>query len=550
MKAREYLDKGMHTEQRIGWVLDRAARRWPNSPAITFDGVTLSYTDLLRWTTHTARFLLDCGFEKGDRLLWQLPNSLEGVVLQLAAWRVGICPVGVVPIYRQHEMKQIINEMRPEGIAVEGVYSDRSPVSEHDGVLAELGISVKRKIVIAGSAPGWTSFPARPDADQVVTDEGFPEPASASECCLIYFTSGTSSAPKGVMHSSQSILSTAHAWRDNLSFSSTDCTVLGTPFARLATVLTTVVIPALCGARAVLMRNWTPEKAVEVCESEGGTFAVGAPIFLEDFVARYEAGAGASHRLKGYMAGGAAVPPDLIRRAQAVGVTAWRGYGMTELAFATFNSPLDPVEKRAMEDGTPSEGTEVEIVDSDRNPLGVGQLGEIRLRSPFQMIGYSDPAQHAASVDKEGWFYTGDIGELSASGGLNVRGRLKDLINRGGEKFSSLDIEQLLLRHPLVAEAAVVSVPDKRFGEAILAVLKINAEQKWPGESAMVDHLRNQNIDPRKIPTYWTILSELPRTLSGKVHKYALQEAWRTQAHEPAGESSLVGVASSIDPNR
>jgi len=543
----DYLDRGIQTDQRIGWLLDRARRRWPTSPALTFEGRTLSYEQLWRWVTDVSCYLVKAGLKPGDRLLWQLPNSLECVVLQLACWRSGICSVGVVPIYRQHELRQIIAEMQPVAIAAENALGSRRPVEEHDELLAELNISPLLKLVVGGSSPGWSNFPREPGADRTITDKDLPRPAEPGDCCLIYFTSGTSSAPKGVMHSSRALLATAHAWRDYFEFSSADCSVLGTPYARLATVLAAVIVPALCGARAVLMRQWSPEIAVQVCEAERGTFACGAPIFLEDFVSRYEQGESGSHRLTKYMVGGAPISPELVRRAQAVGVTAWRVYGMTELPFGTTNLPWASLEERAVREGSPAEGTEVEIVDEELRPLPPRRLGQIRLRSAYQMIGYTDPQQHAASIDADGWFYTGDIGELSEDGVLSMRGRIKDLINRGGEKFSALDIEQLLLRHSAIAEAAVVGVPDDRFGQAVLAVVALKDGKKWPGDAAMVEHLVTQSIDPRKVPAHWQTLPKLPRTLSGKVQKYELAEKWQTEVGR--ANSNVTRLVSSVDPN-
>lgn len=533
-RSEQWRARGLHTDERIGWLLDRAAECWPDGEAIVFDGRRLTYRELWRWTTVVAGELVGRGVAPGDRLLWQLPNSLEGLVLHLAAWRIGAVCVPVVPMYRAHEMGQILRDVRPRAVAVSAAQKDRRPADEVDRLMAEVGVSAEVGIAVGGEHPGWTPLPAAPAATAVVTDAGLPDPLPADECCLVLYTSGTTSAPKGVRHASTSLVAEAHTWRLAYGFGPADVFLMGAPISHIAGLLLTLVVPASVGARVVLLPSWDAERAVALAEAERASFCAGASVFLEDFVSRYERGGSAGHRLSLFMCGGAAVPPRLIERADACGIKAWRCYGMTEAPTVTLARPDDPLERRAFCDGPVSVGTEVVAVDEARRPLPDGEVGELRVRSPEQMLGYTDPAATAAQVDPDGWFYTGDVGCVDGDGWVTMTGRSKDIVNRGGEKFSCQDIEQVIAGHPDIASAAVLGVPDDRLGEKVAAFVTLRPGSRWPGRQALADHLETARLARQKCPVEWRVLDALPVTMSGKIQKHHLLASW-TESLERQG---------------
>jgi acyl-CoA synthetase (AMP-forming)/AMP-acid ligase II len=261
-------------------------------------------------------------------------------------------------------------------------------------------------------------------------------------------------------------------------------------------------------------------------------------VFLQGYVERYEANPAAHpHRLGTFMCGGSAIPPSLIERADAVGIRAFRSWGMTEAPTVGVVAPGDSLELRARCDGRLSEGCEVEAVDERRRPLPPGELGELRLRCPEQMMGYTDAALDAEQVDADGWFYTGDVGRVDAAGWITMTGRLKDLVNRGGEKFSAQDIEHAISSHPAVGSVAVTGLPDERLGECVAAFVVLRPGAAWPGRQALLDHLEAQRLARQKFPTVWRVVEELPMTMSGKVQKNRLVALWEAEpdhALEPA----------------
>jgi len=284
-------------------------------------------------------------------------------------------------------------------------------------------------------------------------------------------------------------------------------------------------MPMTVGARAVVLPSWKPDDAIVVIEREKVTF-MGAPtLILQDIVERYEAMPSNGHRIQRYVAGGATTSPTLIARANAVGITAGRNYGMTETT-GTISAcdRWQPIERRANFDGRTFYGSEIEIVDDERKPLPHGSVGEIRIRCPLNMMAYTDPEATKAQMDADGWFYTGDLGRLDADNWLTFEGRLKDIINRGGEKFSSQDIEIAIASFPDILDVAVVGAAHPRFGEVVAAFLRLKPGRIWNGPEPVLEHLEQAKLAKAKRPVEWHVLEEFPRTPSGKVQKQALRK--------------------------
>jgi acyl-CoA synthetase len=524
-----YRQLGLHTDARIGSRLDLSVQRWPERVVIVFEDARLTIRDLQRWSIAVARELVDAGVGPGDRLVWQLPNSLEAIVLHFAAWRIGAVSVPVVAMYREHEMAQILEHIKPKVVAFAARQGKRRPAEEMAVLMGEMEIDPSVRIAVGEQLAGWTSIPAIPTADDRVNEVGLPDPAPPDECVLILFTSGTTAAPKGVMHSSNTLLANVESYRARHALSSRETIVMGAPITHVGGLLSAVLLPVFLGMRSVLMPAWDPDRAVELIEAERGTVSTGASVFLQGVVERYERGISPDHHLGVFIAGGAAVPQSLVERAEAQGIKAYRGYGMSECPGVTFGSLDAPLELRANTDGWPMDATEVQAVDEDRHPLAVGEIGELRIRSPLQMIGYTDPARTEEQVDGEGWFYTGDVGSIDEQGWLTISGRIKDILNRGGEKFSAQDIEGVIAAHPAISSVAVIPIPDEKFGEQPAAFVTLRDDAVWPGREAMLEHLELRKLAKQKFPVAWWVLDELPMTLSGKMKKNELLELWKSE---------------------
>jgi len=297
-----------------------------------------------------------------------------------------------------------------------------------------------------------------------------------------------------------------------------------TPLSHLSGFLAGVVFPAFLGGRSVLMPAWRPDEAVEVIARERATIAMGATVFLNELVQRFESGASPEHRLSLYACAGSTIPASVIKRAEAVGVVAMRCYGMTETAGVCAAAPKTaPLARRSEWDGQVLAGMQIEAVGPDRQPLEPGVEGELRIRGPQNLSGYTDAELTARQIDDDGWFYPGDVGIVDAEGWVKMTGRLKDIINRGGEKFSTLDIEAAISGHPSVAAVAVTAVPDARLGEGVGAWLVLEPGSEWAGPGPLIEYLNELRLAKQKIPTYWEVRDALPTTASGKIRKQELK---------------------------
>jgi acyl-CoA synthetase len=217
-----------------------------------------------------------------------------------------------------------------------------------------------------------------------------------------------------------------------------------------------------------------------------------------------------------------------MERSEEQGIPAARVYGMTELPTVTVMNRAHPFDLRAETDGAVAPGVEVRIVDDQSHTLANGRAGEILVRGPERMLGYLDAAANRGALDDGGWFRTGDVGILDDAGCVTVTGRLKDVINRGGEKFSARDIEDVLAGHPAVRQAAVVAGPDARFGEVPVAFVVVSDTAPQPSAEELSAHLLATGMARQKTPVAWHFVDSLPMTPSGKVKKFELVHTVQT----------------------
>jgi acyl-CoA synthetase (AMP-forming)/AMP-acid ligase II len=366
-----------------------------------------------------------------------------------------------------------------------------------------------------------------------------PEPPPPEEPVLLLYTSGTTAAPKGALLSSRAVIAHLTNFRDALGAGEHTVTLAATPLSHLGGFVAAVVFPAFVGGRSVIMPAWRPDEAVELIARERVNLMMGATVFVSDLVQRYERTPQGTYRLPTYAAAGATLAPEVVDRAAAVGVDVVRAYGMTETAgVCAISSADEPLERRRAWDGRLLPGMEIQAVDDERRLVPPGEVGHLRIRGPQLLTGYTDEQLTTAQIDGDGWFYPGDLGQVDDQGWVRVAGRTKDIVNRGGEKFSTLDIELAIGSHPGVRAVAVTAVPDDRLGEAVGAWLVVDDDVRDAGPAPLLAHLRERNLATQKFPVEWHLVAGIPVTASGKVRKHALadlptQQTWTTRPEGP-----------------
>jgi cyclohexanecarboxylate-CoA ligase len=462
--------------------LEATARRAPAKTAAVDDTWRVSYADLDALVGRVAAGLVQRGVGPGDVVTSQLPNTVEALAVCLAANRVGAVHNPVVTIYRERELDFIRTEA---GTAV-FVASRDDDLFRHDAT--------------SGATP---RPPARPDA-----------PA------FLVYTSGSTSDPKGVLHSNTTLAAECAAQSAYHGLREDEVFVMASPVGHVSGLLYGVLLPVWLGATAVLMPRWDPGRFLELVAAEGGTFSGGATPFLQGVVDHPELDRFDTSSLRLFPCGGADVPPDLIRRAvERLGARTGRGYGSTEFPSITSSAgPGEPLDRRAETDGRPIGQNEIRVVD-----------GEIQARGPELFLGYRDAALDADSFTDDGWFRTGDSGTVDDDGYLTVTGRLKDIIIRSGEKISARELEELLARHPQITAAAVVACPDERTGERAVAWVVPQDAGDPPTLEELAAFLTDLGLSRRKLPEQLALVDALPLTASGKVDKPDLRA--RTPRH-------------------
>ncbi len=464
------------------------------------------------------------GIRAGDVVAIQVPNWVEGNLMFQATMMLGAVVLPIIHIYGAAEVSYILRQSGAKLL----VMPDRWRNIDYLDRLAHLEDTpaLEHVLIIGEQAPpgciGWAAFEATATTD-------YPEPVlDPDDVALMVFTSGTTSDPKGVLHSHNSLLAELRA--NNGGDTGRRSVVLSPwPAGHIAGVLGILRL-YFSGSESVLMDAWNAEAAAELVEHYGVTSSSGTPYFLTSLLEAAATGRDLS-TIEAYMVGAANVPPELVERCERLGIVTFRSYGSSEHPTITAGEPEQPAAKRARTDGTLRPGCSIRIVDDAGRDLPPGQDGEILSIGPEQFLGYHQAEFNLDAFDPAGWFRTGDIGRMDEDGYLTITDRKKDIIIRGGENIASKEVEDLLAMHPGVSEVAVAAMPDPRLGEKVCAFVVLR-----PGHSLTLEdvraHFASLNVARQKTPERLVVTSDLPRTASGKVKKFELRDRLRAESRE------------------
>jgi acyl-CoA synthetase (AMP-forming)/AMP-acid ligase II len=421
-------------------------------------------------------------------------------------------------------MTNILEQVRPRAIVAASRYRRRHLPEELDQALSATGLNDVARLVAGTGSAGWLSM----DAAGPGALPSSARPGSPANPCLVLFTSGTESAAKAVLHSPAALhhelRSTITEW--GLTFR--DSMFMASPMTHITGLLQGFLLPARVGASAVLMDHWNGDEAVDLIEKTGASYMAGAAPFLRELLAGYRASSYDRSSLRQYCCGGAAVSPALITGADDLGIAAYRAWGMTELPTSTLANELDPLELRATTDGRLAPGVELRVVDESGDVLPVASTGELHLRGPEMLLGYLRAEHNDTAFTEDGWLRTGDLGSLGEDGFVRITGRLKEIINRGGEKFSAREIEDAVLQHPQIGQVAVVAVPGGRLGEQIAAAVVSDRKDLTIEEVGRA--VTGAGLSKHKQPERLLVLDCLPTNATGKTDKNRIVALFRDES--------------------
>ncbi len=476
----------------------------------------MTFTEVRDQAERVAAGLLARGITAGSVVSWQLPTSIDAVVVSLALARLGAVQNPIIPVYREREVTELLGEVGASMFVVPGDWNG----FDFAAMAAQVATRLERPL------------------DLVSVDVGFPEgdpaslpspPRRGDEIRWLYSTSGTTSAPKAVCHTDRTLLSASLANAVAYDPAPDDVGSIPFPVAHIGGPLY-LLMALQCGIPVVLLDSFTPQHALEVFRRHGVTMTGGSTAFYQAFLAlqrAHDEDGRVLGSLRQLMGGAAPMPPEIYRQVlDEVGVRCLHGYGMTECPMIATGATTDDDEQLAHTEGAPVEGCEIRVVDDDGNVVGPGAIGELRVRGPMVCKGYTDAAATAAAFDADGWFRTGDLGLLRDDGHVVLTGRSKDMIIRKGENLSPQEIEDVLMEYPGVAAVAVIGLPDPERGERVCAVLELLPGAPAPDITAIASHCAQAGLMRQKTPEQLEIVNALPRNATMKILKSELRERY------------------------
>ncbi|MCP4087008.1 MAG: AMP-binding protein [Actinomycetia bacterium] len=519
-------DLGVWPDTILHDLLVERAALGPDKPAIVDSRRTLTFSELLDEVERCARALLTIGVGRGDVVQIQLPNWAEFAVTMLATERIGGVVNPVAPIFRFNEVRVMSELARPSVVVTTREFRGFEYGPLHQEV-REVCPWVREVILVDGTGHepdcrSWEDLMATGGAspiDSAHLDLLRPGP---NEVCEVQFTSGTTGQPKGVMHTQNTLGAPVALILKQTGRGPDDVFHMASTLAHQTGYVYGLRVPLTSGSTTILQDVWEGQAFADLIEQHGITNSMGATPFLADLLAVPGIEERDIGSFRVFICAGAAIPrPVLEAASEKLPCTVLPGWGMTECALFTTGRVDDSFEKR-LTDGRPPAGCEVRVVDGKGAVTDIGVEGDLEARGSLMFVGYIQGRELTDSChDAEGWFDTGDRAFMDADGYIRISGRTKDIVIRGGENVPVKEVEDTLMRHPSVANVAIVAKPHDRLGEIGLAFVIPSGDA--PTLAELADFLAEQDVTKQFWPEELVIVDEFPMTPSGKVQKFKLR---------------------------
>jgi fatty-acyl-CoA synthase len=514
-------------DETIGANLDRAVARFGDREALIScaQGRRYTYAELGAAVDELARALMAAGLAKGDRIgIWS-PNCVEWTLVQYATAKLGAILVNINPAYRTSELQYALNQSGCRMLVAASAFR----TSDYRAMIAEVRPSLAQlERVVLLDSPDWDELMA--GASAVAADElrARSEALMPDDPINIQYTSGTTGFPKGATLTHRNILNNGYFVGEGCRYTEEDRICIPVPFYHCFGMVMGNLGATTHGAAMVIPAPaFDPEATLKACAQEHCTSLYGVPTMFiaqldhPDFH-RYDL----SSLRTGIMAG-SPCPVEVMKRVMELMHMSEVGicYGMTETSpVSTQTAYDDPVEKRVGSVGRVHPHVEVKIVDPDRGAtVARGDPGELCTRGYSVMAGYwNDPERTAEAIDADGWMHTGDLATMDEEGYVNIVGRSKDMVIRGGENVYPREVEEFLYGHPDIADVQVIGVPDERYGEELMAWIIPRGGASLDAEA--IRAFCQDRIAHFKIPRYVKTVDAFPMTVTGKVQKFKMRE--------------------------
>jgi acyl-CoA synthetase (AMP-forming)/AMP-acid ligase II len=527
-----YTAAGYWTDTTLADAFRRNAREFPDKVAYIDARAQVTWGQLWQISGEVASGLVRRGVCRGDVVAVQLPNRLEFVYMLAAVVRLGAVFCQFPPDYRAREIEFILRFSEAHTLVVPDQFRGFDHVEMIDGIRGRLPKLVNTVAVSTGETPAakldeglWMTFdqlrskgdPADPAPDR---------PSDANDVMRIAFTSGTTGEPKAVMHTANTTVCGLYLGVEEWSVNSDDDTLLVLLPVGLNAGFGSVVHAALAGARAVLMEKFSPAATLDLVERYKVTTFLAAPTALLAIVNLLAEGSTKKDlsSLRLVQTGGSSTPVKVLREAnEQLGCPVVDLYGMLETGVTSCTSKQEPYEDWVGTVGRPYSWLKLRILDANDVDVPVGTEGEIVKTGPGITVGYyRNPAKNEESWTKDGWFRSGDRGYIDAAGRLTISGRSKDMIIHGGANIWPREIEEVLSKHPGIANVAVVGIHDDYFGENVCACVIPRSGATFTLDD-LITFMKNE-VAKYKLPQHLELFESFPLGPTGKILKRELAE--------------------------
>ncbi len=504
-------------EMTIWQHMEERARLTPDKVFLRDErGRVLTFSDFVAAAARYALWLQSLGVNGESRVAWQLPTRLEAVLLSAGLCRLGATQVPLLPFLREREVGFICNQAGVDLLIVPGQWGGYD--------YCDMAASLCKQ----NARLRYRELPGDADISAVGELEPYRPYPPSEQVSWVFYTSGTTSDPKGAMHCDDAIVSTAFGMIAALEISARDVVPMVFPFTHIGGFIWLASF-VITGCECVLVERFS-ESAFSYMAEAGITIAGAGTAFMQAYLKaqRRQPDVPLFPALRCATGGGSTKPPQLheqvMRELGGRGMVS--GYGMTECPIATMNTVRDPDSMLALSEGRPLPGMQVKIAGSDGRSLPCGEQGEICLKGPHQCRGYIDSDLNRTAFDEEGYLRSGDIGVLNQDGWLTVTGRLKEVIIRKGENISAKKVEDVIAGHGSVAEVAVVGLPDEARGELACAVIELSEHGLAISLTELASYCLEHGLLKQEIPERLEFVQAIPKNASGKVLKEQLKQRY------------------------
>ena len=524
-----WLAEGLWDDRSLGEVLAPGLEANPGQAMNVHSRVRPSrgtYAEVEHEARRFAAGLLGHGIGSGDVVACQLPNWREAVAVMWGATFLGAVIVPIVHYYGRKEVDYILERTGVRAFVLPARFGRLEFLA--DAADRPALKSLDLLAVVGGDdddlPPGAVHYHDLL-APEPYTGLAEVDPDSPA---LVAYTSGTTADPKGVVHTHRTLGAEVRQASTLVSIATGKLTP--SPIGHFGGMLTGAFVPVTQGQPINWLDAWDPDFVLEVMLAERITAGSGATFFLTSLLDHPGLTPAHLDLMRNISLGGAAIPEAVARRATERGIVLTRNYGSTEHPTITGSRHVDPEHGRVATDGRPLAGVEIKLVDDEGREVPRGTPGEILSRGPDRFAGYTDPRLTSRVLDADGWYHTEDIGILDEEGFLTITDRKKDIIIRGGENISAAEVEEVLVAHEAVAEVAVVGAPDAKYGEHPCAFARL----RDPAGTLTLDELREAaaraGLGRQKWPEELHLVTEFPRTPSGKIKKRELRDSLTKEA--------------------